>query len=315
MNTTFKSWLLGDQGTVRRDMLNAARDCLAGWGQTAERKSRCPWGQELSHLEGFRPKRSETLFILGSGASVAGLSKEDFVHIGHHDSLGLNHWPLHDFVPSYLLFEASSHKGRLEALLKTLSAKSSDYSTVPMIVDYRSWRRFGVDAERVPDRLRKQFYWHVPWWLASIEPAHVRFGLSLWNSGIRRSLGDAWRLVHHRGGLSAAVSFAYLSGYRQIVLVGVDLNDSRFFWEVTPEAYDAQLLPPRTELSAVHSSVDPLLSSRHHTLPMDEFLMLFAKTVLEPSGITLSHMNPGSRLFGRLPLYRSGRACDTPELE
>lgn len=296
--------VLGRQGTVRRDLINLGRDLVVGTCLTARIRGWIGVGRPLAALAADRRRSSDTVFILGSGASVADFGEADFAHMARHDSIGLNHWPLHDFVPSYLLFEASTCAQRVSALLDSLQQRAAQYSDVPLIIDYRSWCRFGTPLEDLPATLRDQVYLHAPWWLASIKPDHVRAGLKLWDHPWRRHLGDAWRLVHHRGGLATAVSFAYLAGYQQIVLAGVDLNDSRFFWEVDPERYKNAAVPPRTEQAGVHSSVDPGLSIKHHTLPMDDYLALFAETLLRPAGVTLYNLNPSSRLAGRLPLYR-----------
>ena len=46
-------------------------------------------------------KQSDTLFILGSGGSIATCSDKQWETIGKHDSIGFNFWLLHEFVPTY----------------------------------------------------------------------------------------------------------------------------------------------------------------------------------------------------------------------
>jgi hypothetical protein len=288
---------------VRRDALNLMRDIVVGFALSWKIKRVVQPGRPLVEVAADQKRKSDTVFILGSGASICHMTENDFFCVSSHDSIGLNHWPLHDFVPDYLLFEASAHPERVSALLETLRRKVKSYGDVPLIIDYRSWSRYGVLLDQLPTIMHGNIYLHVPWWLASIKPAHVRIGLRFWNMPWRRRMGDTWRLVHHRGGLATAVSFAYLAGYRRIVLAGVDLNDSKFFWEEEREMYAHLPTPPRTEIGIVHSSVDPDLSQKHHTLPMDEYLLLFYETVLKPSGVELLNCNPVSRLASTLPLY------------
>jgi hypothetical protein len=48
---------------------------------------------------------ADTLFILGSGASVEDLGPEYFREINSQVSVGINAWPLHHFVPDLYAFE------------------------------------------------------------------------------------------------------------------------------------------------------------------------------------------------------------------
>ena len=51
-------------------------------------------------------KRSDFLFILGSGASINRISPERWKSIAQHDTIGFNFWPFHPFVPGMYFFEA-----------------------------------------------------------------------------------------------------------------------------------------------------------------------------------------------------------------
>ena len=50
-------------------------------------------------------KTSDTLFVLGSGPSINDLTADDWATIGTHNSVGFNWWMVHDFVPSFYLFQ------------------------------------------------------------------------------------------------------------------------------------------------------------------------------------------------------------------
>ncbi|MGC1298446.1 MAG: hypothetical protein WA869_25750, partial [Alloacidobacterium sp.] len=50
-------------------------------------------------------RASDTLFILGSAWSINDISDERWQIIGRHDSVGINFWPVHPFVPRFFHFE------------------------------------------------------------------------------------------------------------------------------------------------------------------------------------------------------------------
>lgn len=53
---------------------------------------------ETLNLQSLRT--SDTLFVLGSAWSINDISDARWKIIGKHDSIGLNFWPAHPFVPS-----------------------------------------------------------------------------------------------------------------------------------------------------------------------------------------------------------------------
>ena len=50
-------------------------------------------------------KRSDTLFVLGSGPSINRIPQERWRAIAAHDSVGFNFWPYHPFVPTFYLWK------------------------------------------------------------------------------------------------------------------------------------------------------------------------------------------------------------------
>jgi hypothetical protein len=46
-------------------------------------------------------KQSDTIFILGGSESINLIDAEAWRSVAKHDSVGMNWWPVHDFVPTY----------------------------------------------------------------------------------------------------------------------------------------------------------------------------------------------------------------------
>lgn len=250
----------------------------------------------LSTLPLERLKRSDCLFILGSGASINQLSEDDFALIGRHDSVGFNFWLIHDFVPTYYLLELSPNEVRNDTFFELLEQRAHAYSGVPLIVQYKLWRRYQSGFDRVPGQLLSSIYLHAPWALLSPTERVLRMALTFWRLC---GLGVGWRLehlIHHRASLVLAVFFGLACGYRRLVLTGVDLKDSRYFWEEDSERWSGTPTPPNIQSGGIHATADPGLTDSLYTLPATEFLRLVQELVAEPLGAEIIVANSESLL-------------------
>jgi hypothetical protein len=115
-------------------------------------------------------------------------------------------------------------------------------------------------------------------------------------------------LVHGKSTLCSAVSFAVAMGYDEIVLVGVDLYDSRYFW-LPPDktlgwsAEDQKLIASdRTVRGATISSV-------HNTVNngIIDFLGDWRRHLKDKHGIELFVYNPRSLLARTVPVFEASR--------
>ena len=101
-------------------------------------------------------------------------------------------------------------------------------------------------------------------------------------------------LVHGDSSVFDAVNFAVLMGWRDIVLVGIDLYDKRYFWLPPDErrAYEKAGTTLDGPFSSAESIVDMMSRWRHE---------------LEADRIRLSIFNPRSLLAGPLPVWDRSR--------
>jgi hypothetical protein len=126
--------------------------------------------------------------------------------------------------------------------------------------------------------------------------------------------GRSWAagVSHGPGTLADAVNAAYLLGWREIVLVGVDMYDSRYFWG-PPDAtleFDAQ---GRFAARAETTEHAIRWSAPHNTAAngMVDLLGAWAG-VFAREGVTLSVYNPRSLLARVLPVYPPPEAPGAP---
>jgi len=274
-----------------RDDLNWMR----GEARRVRKVNRLRMAQELSPFrlaETRARKNSETLVVLGSGRSICRLHDADWQRIERkHDTLGLNFWMLHPFTPTFYQFEAGPTPERTRQFESFLLERADRMSSVMMI--YKDIERHQLDLSRLPrstvDSLRVLNKVNLP---VDSETRLARMlGLCRWLDLTRRT----GLLLFARASIVQALSFGAELGYRRIVLAGVDLNDTRYFWDEDPElAWFGNAQP-----GSIHRTMDPVVGS----VPVDRVVMLMRDRWLAPSGIELFCGHSSSALHPRLPAF------------
>ena len=84
-----------------------------------------------------------------------------------------------------------------------------------------------------------------------------------------------------------ALSFGAEMGYRRIVLAGVDLNDTRYFWDEDPDL--AWFGSGQT--GQMHRTMDPAVAA----VPVDRVVMAFRDLWLGPRGSSFTAAMPHRR--------------------
>jgi len=262
--------------------------------------------QTAEDLDVSAVKRSGTVFILGSGSSILDLTDADWAFIAAHDSIGFNYWLLHPFVPDFYFVEVGTGPPEEDAYIASLLTRRLAHlgqRRTPVVVESKCWLRPEGYSIRLPEPLKPYLYFYAPFYLRTTSTALVGWVMRRCRRYWRRGSGDLRGMVHHRASLSALTLFAFLEGYEDIVLVGVDLNDSRYFWEADESILGDSSPPPTAPESAVHMTVDPAATAVEVAIPIDEYLRRLDATVLRPAGVTLWVTNPASRLTSFLPVY------------
>jgi hypothetical protein len=109
----------------------------------------------------------------------------------------------------------------------------------------------------------------------------------------KRSPSFGEGLAHVTSTLCDTINAAVLMGWKEIVLVGVDLYDRRYFWLGTGETRSVDRMRSATASDA-------------HTQASSGLIELMAdwRVELAGEGIALSVHNPRSLLAGALPVFR-----------
>ena len=191
-------------------------------------------------------KPSDTLFILGSGCSVNELTSKNFDEIRKNVSVGINVWVAHEFVPDVYSLESgtlpltpidSAQRGYLAEQLK----RQEVLEKKPKIILLRPAAPSVLEQfVAIPEPLRDRTYLYgranLPEFGREIAGAEV-------GRIARRFLGQEHSrpVVPDNGASVVRLIFLGLkSGFKKIVLVGIDLNLNPYFW-LSP---DGQLRRP-----------------------------------------------------------------------
>jgi len=245
-------------------------------------------------------KESETLFVLGSAWSINDIPDEKWNIISRHDSIGLNFWPAHPFVPKFFHFENLTYDYQpvmFDAFRLLMQRRSEAYAnTVKIITDLAPLGPRQIVFE-LPEGMKNNSY-------VSFALPVVARNAEEFRAGIRymRSLGAfspranvAW-LFKSSGSVTAAMTLAVLIGYKRIVLCGVDLNKQDYFYHLReryPEYADWEF--------ALRS--EPHLSTRRlpWLIPAQSAVYLFKEMILDPAGIELFVESRASSLYPKVP--------------
>jgi hypothetical protein len=256
----------------------------------------------LSMVDLKKYKRSDVLFILGTGPSINQISAQRWQAISQHDTLAVNFWLYHSFVPTFYVVESSSYGGLRDTVSRRITEvanrRGAEYGdTVKIITDlYQPGRQWVFDLDRA---FRKNL--HVAYDLPV--PARTEEELE---DGIRYLLDkgafDAatrLRILFKYGqSLSLLLSFAFRLRYRKVVLCGIELNTDGHFYD------DPELYPEAAW--AKDDSRDNSSSWRYDDrfqwgIRQSSVACLMKRLLFDPAGVQLYVENRSSALWPRLP--------------
>lgn len=213
---------------------------------------------EISSLVG--PTQAvDTLFVLGSGASVEELLPENFREIALQRSVGINNWAVHPFVPDFFSFESVPWVGDGKDFPRALQLlqRREILEKSPLILVLRPSTNEGLsNLQFVPEALRKQVRLYGRVSPVTRDAHNLRSDI---RSFFRYVSPRRYDLVMDSGAsVVRMVSLGILLGFRRIVLTGVDLNGSPYFWERNP-SYLENLVGPapvNNQSGGVHETTD-----------------------------------------------------------
>lgn len=248
---------------------------------------------DIANLE--EHKNSDTLAILGSGSSINELDDSDFAYISSIDSIGLNWWGVyHDFVPDFYKFELGSHIKNI--WINRMNKKATNYEETIFIYEPERMFNEGENAAEtileLDERLRKgmidmriiQYHRHVS------NPFRKQTIRELFPTFLRN------RVLHFRGSLSQTIALSYFLDYDNIILFGVDLDHSGYFFSDHPNSH--KTTDQGKDEEEKHST-----AKAEELKGIHEYITYLNKEFFEPEGRSMYIGSRQSLLYPDLNFY------------
>lgn len=253
--------------------------------------------KQLKRIDKKQYKTSNTLFVLGSGSSINELTKEQWKIIKDNDSMGLNFWLIHDYIPTYYMFENGDDADRSQILKELINIKSKKYKNTPFILKHIRPKNIDLYLSDLPQEIRQNFVsgyeFRLPGNLNSSLDKSVKFSNTFDLNRIDNLL------FYRRASISQAISFALKMKYENIVLCGVDLNNTKYFYEEDIYYNLGIPIPKNVQSKSVHRT----LSTTYGQITIDKVVLSMNKYLLKPNKANLYIGSRKSALYPRLPYY------------
>ncbi|MCK5605248.1 hypothetical protein KAR91_25375, partial [Candidatus Pacearchaeota archaeon] len=204
----------------------------------------------------FTLKCEKKIFIMGNGPSLSQLSAQEREVVGRNDSLAMNAYLLHaskiGLVPTHYLLEDGGPDNFRS--LKDIPGivTQEEFSKIELWLSEDWFNRFNECKNK------KNLIQHTHWYLGNMKVSYLPFSMDAWKNNYNltydyiarifadvpltlRKIKQFWAyelndpLFHFRGTLTAAINLVWLLGYKEIHLIGVDLNDGMHFYENDPD--------------------------------------------------------------------------------
>jgi hypothetical protein len=259
----------------------------------------------LPEDELLKTRTSDKAFVFGSGYSLHQISDDQWRHFEKHNTIGFSgfihqKWVRVDYelIRGWVeikgdIFGWRNYTGEFADTLR--NNPFFDNAILIMQGDYKARfcnRLLGYDYIREGQRIYR--YKTV---------RHLGLPTKSLQEGLR----------HGRATLCDAVNFAFCMGYKEIVLVGVDLYDCRYFW-VSPDKTERFDKNTCTFVEDAVNTRGLRFNEQHNTVinglieEMNEW-----NKFLKKHGVKMSVYNPRSLLRRVLPLYdNTNKAEDIP---
>jgi len=244
-------------------------------------------------------KKSETLVILGSGESINKISEEEYNKLKLCDTFAMNFWCYHSFVPDFYCFEG--FYGSIDSFnLWKSRVNSEQYSNTIFMGNARGvYKTLGNLAESFltfPENVQRTLIYY------KCNPIFVSQRQQFGDKHIKRfksSKSPTGPFQTFKGSLSIAIQFGYIMGYKRLVLYGVDLNNSGYFWKNWNIVSHI-----KTNAGKVDKDLHDTAKETKFSKGIQSYIYFISENIFKPKGILLQVANKNSLLYPTIPYGR-----------
>lgn len=216
-------------------------------------------------------KRSDTCVLLGSGQSINAITDESWEKIKECDMWAINNWVYHpDIVPNFYTIEVKHYNYML--MQRRLKEKAELYKHCNFL--------FTRDKTiKMPDGKRLPLYgvafegaktFEFPIQPRDPKRTHIIFTA-------KYTPDEIVVTKSYDMSVTAIFEMIYRFGYKTVVVYGIDLTDSYYFWTDRPECGEVH-----HATNKAHEGKDPKLP--HATHRIQDFIFDFNDRWMRPAG-------------------------------
>lgn len=245
-----------------------------------------------------RKPTATTAFILGTGASAAQLSDAKLAHISEQFSIGVNQWVAHPLVPDVYAYESHRDNRLLEVLDRPEVREKCPYL---LFLRPKAGEAGAPSLAHLPDFMRAKSFLYGRINLVTRRRANIArdvIAVARVSSILRRREV----VIDNGASIARLLYLCVLMGFREIVLVGVDLNSVEYFWQRNPELI-AALKSPKLSTEQTGLSHETL-STTNRPFSIIHFIDQLSRDKRFKPRIFIESQN--SALFGILEHYQFG---------
>lgn len=257
----------------------------------------------LSELKSF--KRSDVLFIFGSGASICNISNQQWSQINRKDSLGINLWLIHPHIPNFYTFEVPRLYHHQEVMMHNLRIRAKDYRHTAFL--FKGGNEFnekfaGTIKEIATSDNLSMF---IPTYFTVGDESQfvcLLKNYDLITKKLRLSSPDA--LFRKRASIVFSTMLGYDLGYKDIVFCGIDGKaGSGYFYEDKEQTpFPGTIVPEDSgqQKGAIHKTMNPSINP----LTAERCLQLIDTHLLTERGVRMWVGTTNSILSEWLPSWK-----------
>lgn len=251
-----------------------------------------------------RLKRSDTLFILGSGDSINDITVDEWGIIKERDSVGFNYFIINDFIPNFYFYEVPANRDIYNLFIDILDSKKEYYRKMPIFINYDHFLNAPSDSRCISE-VSEEYYFNAPWLMPIASRFLVRLYLYTAKLAILWKIWGLKTILHHSGSLSDLLFISAILGYKKVVLMGVDLSGPGYFYDKYNDKYSIKLtsLRPLPVNANVHDTDNIIFTSNYHSVRISDFIDDFYKIIMIPNDMELFVGSRKSTLYPKYKIY------------
>ena len=262
---------------------------------------------EASDYQGLMSyKSTNTIYILGSGASVLKLSTSKWSEVSTADSFGLNFWTIHPHIPTYYTFELPRVPVMRDLMLHNYRNRLDDYKNTAVMLKAEASYDRGLVMGLSKSSQMKDGNLTIPAYYTVQDESQLVYLLKNYKKiQSKFRLAERGVFFRKRASVIFAAMLAYDLGYKNIVFCGIDgyAGSGYFYHDASGCSIVTGALSPASS-GQPDGAVHKTMSTEHNSLNVDYCLSLMSQYLFDDNGVRMWVGTEHSMLSKWMPSWK-----------